>query len=136
MAGVHKTTATSDTMTMLIGALLRVPAQTIHRRITSELNAEGFGNAPPFRPFDVGSEKPNKTRPLPLTFLAATSVGPRACLPACDLVPVTFLLVATSIVARRCFCTLPTPPRRLCWSGAGRPSIALGLVASLYAKQR
>lgn len=27
---------------MLIGALLRVPAQAIHRRIISELNAEGF----------------------------------------------------------------------------------------------
>jgi DNA-binding MarR family transcriptional regulator len=27
---------------MLIGALLRVPAQTIHRRIISELNAAGF----------------------------------------------------------------------------------------------
>ena len=28
--------------TMLIGALLRVPAQAIHRRIISELNAAGF----------------------------------------------------------------------------------------------
>jgi DNA-binding MarR family transcriptional regulator len=28
---------------MLIGALLRVPAQTIHRRIIKELNAAGFG---------------------------------------------------------------------------------------------
>jgi len=28
---------------MLIGALLRVPAQAIHRRIISELNAAGFG---------------------------------------------------------------------------------------------
>ena len=27
---------------MLIGALLRVPAQAIHRRIISELNAAGF----------------------------------------------------------------------------------------------
>ena len=27
---------------MLIGALLRVPAQTIHRRIIRELNAAGF----------------------------------------------------------------------------------------------
>lgn len=27
---------------MLIGALLRVPAQAIHRRIISELNAGGF----------------------------------------------------------------------------------------------
>lgn len=29
---------------MLIGALLRVPAQAIHRRIISELNAAGFGD--------------------------------------------------------------------------------------------
>jgi DNA-binding MarR family transcriptional regulator len=29
---------------MLIGALLRVPAQAIHRRITAELNAAGFGD--------------------------------------------------------------------------------------------
>jgi len=28
---------------MLIGALLRVPAQAIHRRLVSELNAAGFG---------------------------------------------------------------------------------------------
>jgi DNA-binding MarR family transcriptional regulator len=28
---------------MLIGALLRVPAQAIHRRIINELNAAGFG---------------------------------------------------------------------------------------------
>src|SRR5262252_7042543 len=28
---------------MLIGALLRVPAQAIHRRLISELNAAGFG---------------------------------------------------------------------------------------------
>src|SRR6516164_8715140 len=28
---------------MLIGALLRVPAQAIHRRIIKELNAAGFG---------------------------------------------------------------------------------------------
>jgi DNA-binding MarR family transcriptional regulator len=28
---------------MLIGALLRVPAQSIHRRLISELNAAGFG---------------------------------------------------------------------------------------------
>src|SRR5262249_28310802 len=31
------------TKDMLIGALLRVPAQAIHRRIISELNAAGFG---------------------------------------------------------------------------------------------
>jgi DNA-binding MarR family transcriptional regulator len=30
--------------TMLIGALLRVPAQAIHRRIIRELNAAGFGD--------------------------------------------------------------------------------------------
>ena len=30
------------TSKMLIGALLRVPAQTIHRRLISELNAAGF----------------------------------------------------------------------------------------------
>jgi DNA-binding MarR family transcriptional regulator len=29
---------------MLIGALLRVPAQAIHRRIINELNAAGFGD--------------------------------------------------------------------------------------------
>jgi len=29
---------------MLVGALLRVPAQAIHRRIISELNAAGFGD--------------------------------------------------------------------------------------------
>jgi len=29
---------------MLIGALLRVPAQAIHRRIIAELNAAGFGD--------------------------------------------------------------------------------------------
>jgi DNA-binding MarR family transcriptional regulator len=29
---------------MLIGALLRVPAQAIHRRIIEELNAAGFGD--------------------------------------------------------------------------------------------
>lgn len=29
---------------MLIGALLRVPAQAIHRRIVDELNAAGFGD--------------------------------------------------------------------------------------------
>ena len=29
---------------MLIGALLRVPAQTIHRRIITELNAAGYGD--------------------------------------------------------------------------------------------
>jgi DNA-binding MarR family transcriptional regulator len=29
---------------MLIGALLRVPAQAIHRRIVQGLNAEGFGD--------------------------------------------------------------------------------------------
>lgn len=29
---------------MLIGALLRVPAQVIHRRIIAELNAAGFGD--------------------------------------------------------------------------------------------
>jgi DNA-binding MarR family transcriptional regulator len=29
---------------MLIGALLRVPAQAIHRRIVNELNAAGFGD--------------------------------------------------------------------------------------------
>ncbi len=29
---------------MLIGALLRVPAQAIHRRIVGELNAAGFGD--------------------------------------------------------------------------------------------
>ena len=29
---------------MLIGALLRVPAQAIHRRIITELNAAGFGD--------------------------------------------------------------------------------------------
>src|SRR6266568_5131206 len=31
-----------NTEDMLIGALLRVPAQAIHRRIVSELNAAGF----------------------------------------------------------------------------------------------
>ena len=31
-----------DTQDMLIGALLRVPSQAIHRRIISELNAAGF----------------------------------------------------------------------------------------------
>ena len=31
------------TRDMLIGALLRVPAQAIHRRIIKELNAAGFG---------------------------------------------------------------------------------------------
>src|SRR3974377_1030771 len=31
-----------DTRHMLIGALLRVPAQAIHRRIIKELNAAGF----------------------------------------------------------------------------------------------
>ena len=30
---------------MLIGALLRVPAQAIHRRIINELNAAGFDGA-------------------------------------------------------------------------------------------
>jgi DNA-binding MarR family transcriptional regulator len=33
----------AKTADMLIGALLRVPAQTIHRRIIRELNAAGFG---------------------------------------------------------------------------------------------
>ncbi|HEU5352760.1 MAG TPA: MarR family transcriptional regulator [Terracidiphilus sp.] len=38
----HATTvATKD---MLIGALLRVPAEAIHRRIIRELNAAGFGD--------------------------------------------------------------------------------------------
>src|SRR5215204_3675956 len=32
-----------DPKEMLIGALLRVPAQAIHRRIINELNAAGFG---------------------------------------------------------------------------------------------
>ncbi len=32
-----------ETSNMLIGALLRVPAQAIHRRIINELNAAGFG---------------------------------------------------------------------------------------------
>jgi hypothetical protein len=31
-----------ETRDMLIGALLRVPAQAIHRRIVKELNAAGF----------------------------------------------------------------------------------------------
>src|SRR5215470_12239894 len=34
--------SSSKTEDMLIGALLRVPAQAIHRRIISELNAAGF----------------------------------------------------------------------------------------------
>jgi DNA-binding MarR family transcriptional regulator len=33
---------TAKTSDMLIGALLRVPAQAIHRRLISELNAAGF----------------------------------------------------------------------------------------------
>jgi DNA-binding MarR family transcriptional regulator len=35
--------ATDNPQEMLIGALLRVPAQAIHRRIIRELNAAGFG---------------------------------------------------------------------------------------------
>jgi DNA-binding MarR family transcriptional regulator len=38
-SGTGSPVATKD---MLIGALLRVPAQAIHRRIISELNAAGF----------------------------------------------------------------------------------------------
>ena len=34
--------STVKTTDMLIGALLRVPAQAIHRRIINELNAAGF----------------------------------------------------------------------------------------------
>ncbi len=40
--------ATVPTREMLIGALLRAPAQAIHRRIISDLNASGFkGLSPP-----------------------------------------------------------------------------------------
>jgi DNA-binding MarR family transcriptional regulator len=35
--------ASTKTKDLLIGALLRVPAQAIHRRIIKELNAAGFG---------------------------------------------------------------------------------------------
>ena len=38
----HKENSTIKTTEMLIGALLRVPAQTIQRRIIKELNAAGF----------------------------------------------------------------------------------------------
>ena len=37
-----RTGASVDAQDMLIGALLRVPAQAIHRRIIGELNAAGF----------------------------------------------------------------------------------------------
>lgn len=37
-----RTSSPVKTRDMLIGALLRVPAQAIHRRIVSELNAAGF----------------------------------------------------------------------------------------------
>src|SRR5512144_1957918 len=37
-----RTSSPVDTQDMLIGALLRVPAQAIHRRIIKELNAAGF----------------------------------------------------------------------------------------------
>jgi len=38
-----RTSSPVNIQDMLIGALLRVPAQAIHRRIISELNAAGFG---------------------------------------------------------------------------------------------
>jgi DNA-binding MarR family transcriptional regulator len=38
----RKMSSTVKTQNMLIGALLRVPAQAIHRRIVNELNAAGF----------------------------------------------------------------------------------------------
>ena len=39
----RRAAAKDNPQEMLIGALLRVPAQAIHRRIISELNAAGFG---------------------------------------------------------------------------------------------
>lgn len=45
MSRPHSPTASRATPgEMLIGALLRVPAQAIHRRIIGELNAAGFGD--------------------------------------------------------------------------------------------
>jgi DNA-binding MarR family transcriptional regulator len=42
MSSRSSSSRTSGTQDMLIGALLRVPAQAIHRRTIAELNAAGF----------------------------------------------------------------------------------------------
>lgn len=58
---------------MLIGALLRVPAETIHRRIISELNASGFDELRLPHMAVLQFPGPDGARPVELAERAGTS---------------------------------------------------------------
>jgi DNA-binding MarR family transcriptional regulator len=62
-----------DTQDMLIGALLRVPAQAIHRRIIKELNAAGFDDLRLPHIAVLQFPGPDETRPATLAERAGMS---------------------------------------------------------------